>query len=190
MSRLAEPIRFSETIPASAAELIRAVREQGLEGVIAKRRGSTYQPGRRSGAWVKMRVNQGQELVIGGFVPAPKNFDSIVVGYYEGKKLIYVARVRNGFTPASREALFKRFRGLDRGTCPFENLPESGKGRWGEGLTAEDMSKCRWLEPRLVAAVEFAEWTSANHLRHCKYIALREDKDPNDVVREVLAAEV
>jgi bifunctional non-homologous end joining protein LigD len=190
MSRLAEPIRFSETIPAAAAELIRAVREQGLEGVIAKRRGSSYQPGRRSGAWVEMRVNQGQELVIGGYVPAPKNFDSIVVGYYEGKKLIYVARVRNGFTPASKAALFKRFRGLDRGRCPFENLPESGKGRWGEGLTAEDMSKCRWLEPQLVAAVEFAEWTSANHLRHCKYIALREDKDPNDVVREVLAAEV
>ena len=86
--------------------------------------------------------------------------------------------------------LFKRFRGLDRGTCPFENLPESGKGRWGEGLTAEDMSKCRWLEPHLVAAVEFAEWTPTNHLRHSKYIALREDKDPNDVVREVLAAEV
>jgi bifunctional non-homologous end joining protein LigD len=137
-----------------------------------------------------MRVNQGQELVIGGYVPAPKNFDSIVVGYYEGKKLIYVARVRNGFTPTSREVLFKRFRGLDLGTCPFENLPDSGKGRWGEGLTAEDMSKCRWLEPRLVAAVEFAEWTSANHLRHSKYIALREDKDPNDVVREVLTAEV
>ena len=92
MSRLAGPIRFSETIPASAAELIRAVREQGLEGVIAKR-DSLYQAGKRSGAWIKMRVNQGQELVIGGYVPAPKNFDSIVVGYYEGKKLIYVARV-------------------------------------------------------------------------------------------------
>ncbi len=87
-------------------------------------------------------------------------------------------------------ALFKRFRGLVRVSCPFQNLPENRKGRWGGGLTAEDMSKCRWLEPRLVAAVEFAEWTSANHLRHCKYIALREDKDPNDVVREVLAAEV
>src|SRR6266446_125614 len=92
MSRLSEPIRFSETIPASAAELIRAVHEQGLEGVIAKR-DSLYQAGKRSGAWIKMRVNQGQELVIGGYVPAPKNFDSIVVGYYEGKKLIYVARV-------------------------------------------------------------------------------------------------
>jgi bifunctional non-homologous end joining protein LigD len=131
-----------------------------------------------------MRVNQGQELVIGGYVPAPKNFDSMVMGYYECKQLIYVARVRNGFTPASREALFKRFRGLDRESCPFQNLPESGKGRWGEGLTVEDMNKCRWLEPRLVAAIEFAEWTPTNHLRHSKFIALREDKDANQVVRE------
>jgi bifunctional non-homologous end joining protein LigD len=112
-----------------------------------------------------------------------------VVGYYEAKQLIYVARVRNGFTPASRETLFKRFRGFERGSCPFQNLPESGKGRWGEGLTAEDMSKCRWLEPRLVGAIEFAEWTPTNHLRHSKFIALREDKDPNEVVRETLAAE-
>jgi hypothetical protein len=87
-----------------------------------------------------MRVNRGQEMVIGGYVPAPKNFDSIVVGYYEGKQLFYVARVRNGFTPASRETLFKRFRGLDSQSCPFQNLLESGKGRWGEGLTAEDMN--------------------------------------------------
>jgi bifunctional non-homologous end joining protein LigD len=185
MSGLAEPIRFSETLRVLPAELIGAVREQGLEGVIAKRRDSSYQPGKRSGAWVKMRVNQGQELVIGGYVPAPNNFDSIVVGYYEAKKLIYVARVRNGFTPASRETLFKRFRVLERGSCPFQNLPESGKGRWGEGLTAEDMSKCRWLEPRLVVAIEFAEWTSTNHLRHSKFIALRLDKDANQVRREV-----
>jgi bifunctional non-homologous end joining protein LigD len=189
MPRLAEPIRFSEKIQTSAAELIRAVREQGLEGVIAKRLDSTYQPGKRSGAWVKMRVNRGQELVIGGYVPAPNNFDSIVVGYYEGEQLIYVARIRNGFTPASRATLFKHFSGLERQSCPFQNLPESGKGRWGEGLTAEDMSKCRWLQPRLVAAIEFAEWTPANHLRHPKFIALRDDKDAKEVVREALGAE-
>jgi len=187
--RLAEPIRLSETIQASAADLIRAVREQGLEGVTAKRLDSTYQPGKRSGAWVKMRVNQGQELVIGGYVPAPNNFDSIVVGYYEGEQLIYVARVRNGFTPASRAALFKHFSGLERKSCPFQNLPESGKGRWGDGLAADDMSKCRWLEPRPVAAIEFAEWTSANHLRHAKFVALRDDKDAKEVVREALVAE-
>jgi ATP-dependent DNA ligase len=136
-----------------------------------------------------MRVNRGQELVIGGYVPAVNNFDSIAVGYYEGRQLIYVARIRNGFTPASRAALFKHFRGLERQGCPFQNLPESGKGRWGEGLTAEDMSKCRWLEPHLVAAIEFAEWTSAGHLRHAKFIALREDKDAKEVVREAPADE-
>ena len=161
MPQFAQPIRFSETLHASAADVIRAVREQGLEGVIAKRRDSPYEPGRRSGAWVKMRVNQGQELVIGGYVPTANNFDSIVVGYYEGKKLMYAARVRNGFVPASREVVFKRFRGLERARCPFHNLPESRKGRWGEGLTADDMSKCRWLHPRLVATIEFVEWTPA-----------------------------
>jgi ATP-dependent DNA ligase len=85
--------------------------------------------------------------------------------------------------------LFKLFRGLERQGCPFQNLPESGKGRWGEGLTAEDMSKCRWLEPCLVAAIEFAEWTPANHLRHAKFIALRDDKDAKEVVREAPADE-
>jgi DNA ligase D-like protein (predicted ligase) len=189
MPGLAEPIRFSETLRASATELIRAVREQGLEGVIAKRRGSCYESGRRSGAWVKMRVNQGQELIIGGYVPASKNFDSIVVGYYEGKKLMYAARVRNGFVPASREAVFKRFGGLELAGCPFQNLPESRKGRWGEGLTAEDMIRCRWLKPQLVAGVEFLEWTPANHLRHPKFIALHEDKHANDVRREPIASE-
>jgi DNA ligase D-like protein (predicted ligase) len=189
MPRLAEPIRFSETIQATTAELIAAVREQGQEGVIAKRLDSTYQPGKRSGAWVKMRVNRGQELVIGGYVPAPNNFDSIVVGYYEGQQLIYVARIRNGFTLASRVALFKHFSGLERQSCPFQNLPESGKGRWGEGLSADDMSKCRWLEPRLVAAIEFAEWTSTSHLRHAKFVALRDDKDAKEVVRKALVAE-
>ncbi len=189
MPRFAEPIRFSETLHASAAEVVRAVREQGLEGVIAKRRGSPYQPGRRSGAWVKLRVNQGQELIIGGYVPTPNNFDSIVVGYYEGKKLMYAARVRSGFVPASGEALFGRFHGLESSFCPFQNLPEAKKGRWGEGLTVDDMIRCRWLKPELVAAVEFLEWTPANHLRHPKFIALREDKNPRKVRRERVASE-
>jgi ATP-dependent DNA ligase len=85
MPRLAEPIRFSETIQAPVSELVRAVREQGLEGAIAKRLDSTYQSGKRSGTWVEMRVNRGQELVIGGYVPAPNNFDSIVVAIMKAR---------------------------------------------------------------------------------------------------------
>ena len=77
--------------------------------------------------------------------------------------------MRAGFTPALRDSVFKRFRGLETYRCPFTNLPESHKGRWGEGLTAEDMKKCHWLKPRLVAVIEYLEWTAANHLRHSKF---------------------
>jgi DNA ligase D-like protein (predicted ligase) len=174
MPRLPESIRYSETLDGSAREVIEAVSEQGLEGVVAKRRDSRYEPGKRSGAWQKMRVNKVRGFMIGGYTPAPRNFDAILVGEYEGRKLIYVAKVRAGFTPASRESVFEQFRGLEIDRCPFENLPESHRGRWGEGLTADEMKKSRWLKPRLVAVVEYLEWTAANHLRHSKFQKLGE----------------
>ena len=135
-----------------------------------------------------MRVNQGQELIIGGYVPTANNFDSIVVGYYEGKKLMYAARVRNGFVPASRESVFKRFADSNAWDARSKICPKAGR-EGGEGLTADDMIRCRWLKPELVAAVEFLEWTPANHLRHPKFIALREDKNPRKVRREPIASE-
>jgi ATP-dependent DNA ligase len=115
-----------------------------------------------------------------------------IVGYYDGARLIYAARTRNGFTPSSREALLKKFKGLETAECPFANLPEACAGRWDQrrwpaslmGLTAEKMKDCLWLAPALVAAFEFLEWTPDNHLRHAKFVALREDKKPHDVVHE------
>ena len=184
LSKLADPIRFSPTLDSSLDELIRSVREQGFEGLIAKRRNSKYEAGGRSGAWLKMRVNRGQEFVIGGYTPSPKNFDALIFGYYDGGKLIYVARTRNGFTPSLRQQLFRRFRGLEVKTCPFANLPETGPGRWGQGLTSAKMKECRWLKPLLVGHFEFAEWTPDAHLRHSRFVALREDKDATDVHRE------
>jgi bifunctional non-homologous end joining protein LigD len=177
-------IHFSENFAVTGEQMVSAVRSQGLEGVIAKRRQSRYEAGRRSGAWVKMRIGIGQEFVVGGYTPSPKNFDALLVGYYEAGKLIFAAKVRNGFVPALRENVFQRFKGLYSKKCPFANLPESEKGRWGEGLTAADMGKCIWLKPRLVAAIEYAEWTPANHLRHSKFIGLRDDKNSKDVKRE------
>jgi len=168
---------------ASASELMAAVRSNGLEGVVAKRRDSSYKPGDRSGAWVKVRANRAQELVIGGYIPGSTTFDSILVGYYEGRDLIYAARIRNGFAPASRRTLFSNFEGLAISKCPFRNPPESSKGRWGDGLTAEDMKRCRWLKPQLVAMIEFLEWTLDNHLRHPKFVALREDAVASQVAR-------
>jgi DNA ligase D-like protein (predicted ligase) len=177
MPRMPESVLFSETLEATASEVAAAAKANGLEGVIAKRRDSLYEPGRRSGAWVKMRVNKSRELVVGGYVPNGKNFDSIVVGFYEHDDLVYVARVRNGFTPSLRDSVFKKFRGLEMPNCPFVNLPQRDRGRWGEGLTVEKMAECRWLKPRLTAQVEYLEWTEGNQLRHSKFVALHDDKD-------------
>ncbi len=101
-----------------------------------------------------------------------------------GKDLIYVARVRNGFVPASRRHLFEKLRPLVISECPFINLPERHRSRWGEGLTADDMKKCVWLQPELVAQIEFLEWNESGHLRHSKFAGLREDKNPREVVKE------
>src|SRR5438270_13893520 len=87
------------------------------------------------------------------------------------------------FTPAIREQLFRRFTSLQTDTCPFANLPESSAGQWGQGLTAAKMKECCWLKPVLVGQFEFLEWTPDSHLRHFRFIRLREDKNAPDVGR-------
>ena len=186
LPKLSDPVVFSPDFDASLPDLIESVKEQGFEGLVAKRRDSLYEPGQRSGKWQKMRINQGQELVIGGYTPSPKNFDALVLGYFEDGKLLYAARTRNGFTPALREQLFKKIQAFEIETCPFANLPERTAGRWGQGLTATKMKECRWLKPELVGQFEFVEWTPENHLRHCKFVGLRVDKTATDVGRERL----
>jgi DNA ligase D-like protein (predicted ligase) len=154
-------IRIAEQFEVTASDMLAVVRQQQLEGVIAKRRDSLYEAGKRSGAWVKCRANRGQELVIGGYIPGQHGFDSLIVGYYKGKDLIYVARVRNGFVPASRRQVFEKIRHLVSTTMPFTNLPDTHKSRWGDELTAEKMTKCVWLRPEAVVQVEFLEWMGA-----------------------------
>jgi len=184
LPRLSEPIKYSSGLDAELSDLISSVKKLGFEGLVSKRKDSRYESGLRTGAWRKMRVNAGQEFVIGGYTVG-NPFDALVFGYYEGKRLIYVARTRNGFTPASRRGLFEKFDGLEIPDCPFVNLPEARSGRWGQGLTKEKMKDCRWLKPVLVGQFEFTEWTPENHLRHSRFVALRDDKAAKDVVREM-----
>ena len=132
LSTLAEPVRYSPELKARLSDLIDSVQQQGFEGLVAKRRDSAYEPGLRSGAWAKMRVNQGQEFVIGGYTVGGRTFDALIFGYYEGGDLMYVARTRNGFTPRSRENLLSRMRKLEVKTCPFRNLPEPRGGAGGK----------------------------------------------------------
>jgi bifunctional non-homologous end joining protein LigD len=184
LPKLPEPVRYSAPLDAELPVLIQSVKAHGFEGLVAKRWNSPYEPGLRSGAWMKMRVNRGQEFVIGGYTRGTKTFDALIFGYFEGEKLIYVARTRNGFTPVTRAQLFRKFKGLEVGECPFANLPEARSGRWGQGLTKAKMAECQWLKPVLVGQFEFLEWTGDNHLRHSKFVGLREDKKAKDVVRE------
>lgn len=181
-----EPIRLSAVFNTSPKRLIAAATKSGLEGVIGKRAASRYESGERSGAWVKYKTNKGQELVIGGYKPGTTGFDYLLVGYYEGQDLIFIAKIRNGFTPALRLEIAKNFPRLRTSACPFANLPEPASARRGEAITADVMKKIQWLRPKLVAQIEFTEWTKGNHLRHSKFVGLRDDKLPSEVTKETL----
>ncbi len=180
----AEHVALSEVSDQTATQMLKFVRAHGLEGIVAKRSDSIYQPGLRTGLWSKHRVNLSQEFVIGGYIPGTHGFDSLVIGFYRGKELHFAARVRAGFVPATRRAVFEQIKDLKTTSCPFANLPEKQAGRWGQGFTAEKMKECVWLKPEAVANFAFLEWTGADHLRHTKFVGMRDDKDPSKVVRE------
>jgi bifunctional non-homologous end joining protein LigD len=177
-------VQLSEQFPGPVSQFISAVKRLGGEGVVAKRLSSHYEPDRRSGAWSKMRLNIGQEFVIGGFTPGSHGVDALIVGFYSGDSLIYAARVRAGLVPGTRREMYARLKPLIIKECPFANLPEAKSGRWGQGLTAAKMKDCVWVKPELIANFEFLEWTDTNHVRHIKYMGLRTDKNPRKVVRE------
>jgi ATP dependent DNA ligase-like protein len=122
-----------------------------------------------------------EEFVVGGYT-AGNPFDALIVGCYDGARLNFVAKVRNGFVPHVRREVFHRLKGLVTEKCPFDNLPEKRRTQWA--LTSDEMKECHWLKPRLVAQIEFTEWTPDEHLRHSSFVALRDDKEARQIRRE------
>ena len=178
-------VRYSGPLPGSPAEIVPVLKDAGLEGVVAKRRDSTYAAGTRSTVWQKFKLSLSQEFVIGGYNPEGKKFSSLLVGYYDsGGRLMFAGKVRQGFNPASRLTLMKILKPLATETCPFANLPISKRSHFGEGITEEDMEKLQWLNPKLVAQVSFTEWTNGRLFRHATFLNLRDDKEPKEVVKE------
>jgi ATP-dependent DNA ligase len=118
VAKVEYPVVQSQNFDAKPTDLIRAAKELDLEGIIAKRKDSVYEPGRRSGAWLKYKINRSQEFVIGGYT-AGNPFDALIVGYYDGAELKFVAKLRNGFVPRVRREVFQRFAGLTTTKCPF-----------------------------------------------------------------------
>ena len=163
------------------AALMELTRERGLEGIVAKRLDSRYLPGKRSRAWLKVKHVTEQELVIGAWLPGEGRRESslgaIAVGYYEegdgGLELRYAGKVGTGFTEATLRDLTKRLRKLETGESPFS-------GRQPPKLA-------RFVEPELVASIEFREWTRARTLRAPSFKGLRDDIDPTDVRIELAA---
>lgn len=179
-------VKLSLSFEGPADAIVAQIKKLGLEGVVAKRRDAPYESGKQSGAWVKLKLSPEQEFVIGGYKRGSP-LESLVVGYYEGARLLCAGKVRQGLNPRNRRELAERLRPFKTNGCPFANLPNSKKSHWGEGITADQMKEIQWVRPELIAQVSFTEWTSGGNLRHGTFKGLRDDKAPSDVVREIAA---
>jgi bifunctional non-homologous end joining protein LigD len=178
-------ILLSTALPGSAHEVVEAVRQLGLEGVVAKRRDSRYDAGLRSESWLKLKLDRQQEFVVGGYRPGPHGVDALLVGFYEGRALKFAGKVRAGFTPHVRREVFAALKPLHAAACPFADLPNTTASRWGGGVTADQMDEMQWVQPKLVAQIRFVEWTADDHLRHAAFLGLRTDKPPRAIRREL-----
>jgi bifunctional non-homologous end joining protein LigD len=159
--------------------LYEAAKQQSYEGVVAKKRDSRYKPGQRTTEWLKIKTHSRQEFVVAGYTKGQGrragSFGALVLGTYEGGELRYVGNVGTGFGDREIERLLKLLKPLERSDTPFTEVPKMPKVRKSDVL---------WVEPRLVAEVEFVEWTHDGHLRAPSYQGLREDKAPEQVHRE------
>jgi len=180
-------VRYNANLSGSPKEILRTIESAGLEGIVAKKRNSLYRAGTRVTTWLKFKINKGQELVIGAYKPDAASFQSVLVGYYEAKKLLFAGKVRQGFNPYVRAKLLAAMRPYLTTKCPFANLPSSRTSHFGEGITTEEMKELCWLKPKLVAQISFTEWTNYGLLRHATFEGLRDDEEPRTVVREVAA---
>ncbi|HZU61764.1 MAG TPA: DNA ligase D [Solirubrobacteraceae bacterium] len=176
--------RIPASHPGQGAALLEATSEQGLEGIMAKRLDCAYEPGRRSGAWLKIKHTRRQELVIGGWVPGEgrrtKRIGALLMGYYDGERFVYAGRVGTGFTERSLTELQRRLESYRRPTSPFADRVSGNPIPRGSVF----------VEPCLVAEIELREWTTEGVMRAPSFKGLREDRSPRDVVlesREALA---
>ena len=166
---------YSRHVQARGKESFASACQAGMEGIIGKRAGSVYS-GSRNGDWVKLKCDKRQEFVIGGYTQSAKRargISSLLLGVYEGERLVYVGRAGTGLNDANVKELTAKAQPLIRPEPPFEPAP---KAKADETIT--------WLEPKLVAEIKFAEWTKENQLRQASYKGLRVDKDPTTITRE------
>ena len=167
-------LRLGDSVVGGGEKLLARARASGWEGVIAKRRDAVYEPGRRSRAWRKLKVEHRQELVVGGYTE-PRNtreyIGALLLGYYQGDRFIYAGHTGGGFTRESLREMYERLRPLELASCPFDRIPRTN-------------AVAHWVRPEVVVEVKFNEWTADGKLRQPIFLGIRDDKAARDVARE------
>ncbi len=170
-------VRYAAHVDASGRAFLQAAEAQGLEGVVAKHRRSTYEPNRRSSTWLKLKIRPEQEFVVGGYLPGEgnaKDLGAVLVGYYDDALLRYAGRVGSGFDGRTRRELRASLDGLRVEASPFDPAPER-KG---------DLRAAVWAEPKLVIRAAFSNWTRDGLIRQPSYKGIEPGRDPMSVGRE------
>ena len=163
------PLRISRRLAGSGERAYAVAQERQWEGIIVKRVDSTYQPGVRSPDWLKVKVRHQSEFVIGGWTPpagARSDFGALLVGLFDGDRLRFTGRVGTGFTRETLASLGAKLVRLEMKRAPFDPAPR--------------LRDARWVRPRLVAQVAYAEWTADGKLRQPAFLGLRSDKDARE----------
>lgn len=172
--RTSAHLKLSEYTSRNAPAMLKRARARGWEGIIAKRRDSRYKPGTRTSAWLKLKIEFRQELVVGGWTEPRRTHQylgALLLGYYDGDRLVYAGSVGTGFNRAGLRAMHERLTPLERKTSPFAEPPKTGE-------------PVHWTCPVVVVEVKFSEWTNEGKLRQPVFVGVRDDKNARDVGRE------
>jgi bifunctional non-homologous end joining protein LigD len=169
------PLRYSDHVEGNGLQFFKQACEYGIEGIVSKLADSPYASARNKN-WLKSKCIKRQEFVIAGYTPSKKafpGFGSLVLGVYDKGKLVYSGRVGTGFSIKQRLEIQKKLDEISRPSMPFAVKPKD-----------PGLRETHWAKPKLVAEVEFTEWTADGSIRHPSFKGLREDKKPTEIVRE------
>ena len=168
-------LRLTDSVEGDGKKMLEKARRQGWEGIMAKRMDSRYEPGKRTPAWLKLKIEFREEFVVGGYTE-PRNsreyIGALLLGYFDGDRFIYVGHTGGGFTRQSLNDMYDRLKPLERKTSPFEETPKTNE-------------KVHWIKPEVVVEVKFNEWTADRRLRQPIFIGVRDDKTAKDVEIEL-----
>jgi bifunctional non-homologous end joining protein LigD len=165
----APSLRLSAALGGEPEQLVKFCREHRLEGIVAKRKESTYRPGERCASWVKFKTRQEGTFLIGGFLPSVDGFSSVVVGFKRGGEFRYAGKLEVYLPKAAKAELLRKLVPLASSAPAFVNVPLKRSGdTWSAGISQDELERFVWLKPILKATVEYQEWTRAGFLRHAK----------------------